>query len=262
MESNARILAGETIGTAILILGGVGAAVLGTGIGTLGIAVAFGLAVMVAAAVAGHASGAHVNPAVSIAMVLARKTPTAALPFYLLGQLLGALIGAAAVWGIASGVDGWRSSGQFFANGWDELSPGGYGFGAAVVVEIVFTALWVAVVLSTEHRSVRPGVSLVSVGGTLALVHLVTVPVDNTGLNPARSIATAIFARGDALGQLWLFVLAPLVGAIVGTLVWLAVDDERLEGTLLFNPALAQARDLADRAVDEVVEEIEDLEAR
>lgn len=262
MESNARILAGETIATAIFVLGGLGAAVLGTGIGTLGIAIAFGLAVMVAAVVAGHASGAHVNPAVSIAMVLSRKTPGAALPFYLLGQLIGATIGAVAVWGIASGVDGWSARDDFFANGWDRLSPGGYGFGAVVVVEIVFTALWVAVVLSTEHRNVRPGVSVATVGATVALVHLVTIPIDNTGLNPFRSFATAIFARGDALGQLWLFLLAPIVGAIVGTLVWLAVDDARLESTMLFNPALAQARDLADRAVDEVVDEIEDLEDR
>jgi len=260
VESNARILAGETVATAIFILGGLGAAILGTGIGTLGVAVAFGLAVMVAIVVAGHASGAHVNPAVSFAMVMAGKTPGRALPFYLLGQLLGALIGALGIWGIASGVDGWSARDNFFANGWDKLSPGGYGFGAAVVVEIVFSALWIAVVLSTEHRNVRPVTSVLAVGSVVALIHLVTIPVDNTGLNPFRSFATAIFSRGDALGQLWLFLLAPLVGAVIGTFVWLAVDDERLEGTLLFNPALARARDLADRAVDEVVDEIEELE--
>jgi aquaporin Z len=231
VENNARILAGETIASAIFVLGGLGAAVLGTGIGTLGIALAFGLAVMVGAVVSGHASGAHVNPAVSVAMVMARKTPSAALPFYLLGQLVGSTIGALGVWGIASGVDGWSAKNNFFANGWDKLS-------------------------------VRPVVSVVSVGMVVALVHLVTLPIDNTGLNPFRSFATALFSRGDALTQLWVFLLAPLLGAVIGTLVWLAVDDEKLEGTMLFNAPLAQARDIADGAVDNVVEAVEDLEQR
>lgn len=260
MKSNARILAGETIGTAILVLGGVGSAVIGDGIGSLGIAVAFGLSIMAAAVVVGHASGAHLNPAVSLAMVLARKTEARALPFYVIGQVLGATLAALGVWGVASGIEEFDATNNFFQNGWDKFSPNGYGVGAILIVEVVFTAIWVAVVLSTEHRDVSPTAGVMSVGATVALLHLVTMPIDNTGLNPARSLATAIFAGGDALGQLWAFILCPIIGAIVGVMVWLAVDDARLEGTLLFNPGLAQARDLADRAVDEVVEVVEDLE--
>ena len=258
MESNARVLAGETIGTALLIIGGVGTAVLSAGIGTIGIALAFGLAMIVAAVVVGHASGAHLNPAVTLAMVLARKTKPAQLPFYLLGQVLGATIGGLAVWGIASGVDGFSATNNFFTNGWDRFSPGGYGIGAVIVVEIVFTAIWVAVVLSTEHQGVSPTASVVSVGGVVALLHLATLSIDNGGLNPVRSIATAIFGGTDALTQLWVFIVFPLVGSVIGTLVWLAVDDARLEGTMLANPTLVRARDLADRAADSVIDAIDD----
>lgn len=260
MESNARILAAETIGTALLMLGGLGAAILGDGIGTLGIALAFGLSMIVAVVVIGHASEAHLNPAVSVAMVLARKTPGRALPFYLLGQFLGAALGALGVWGIASGIESFDATNAFFQNGWDRFSPGGYSIGAILVVEIVFSAIWVMAVLASDHRDVSPTASVLAVGATVTLLHLVTIPIDNTGLNPARSLATAIFAGGDALTQLWAFVLCPLVGAVVGVLVWLSVDDARLEGTMLFHPGLAQARDLADHVVDEVVEEIEELE--
>lgn len=262
MESNARILAAETIGTAVFVLGGVGTAVLSSGIGTFGIALGFALAAVVAAVLVGHASGAHLNPAVSIGLVLARKVPGRALPFYLIGQFLGALIGAAGVWGVASGIDQFDATNNFLQNGFGDHSPIGYGIGAIIVVEVIFTALWVAVVLATEHEDVSPGLELISLGGVVAFVHLVTLPIDNTGLNPARALATAIFAGGDALGQVWAFILFPLIGAAVGVLIWLAVDDARLEGTLLFNPGLAQARDLADRALDEVVEEIEDVEKR
>ncbi len=187
--TDARILAAETIGTAILVVGGLGAGVLGDGIGSLGIAIAFGLALIVAVVAVGHASGAHVNPAVSVAMVLAGRTRPKALPFYLIGQLLGAVLGGLAVWGIASGIDGFDATNNFRQNGWGDFSPGGYGIGAVIVVELLFTALWVLAVLSTEHRQVSAGTAVLAVGLTVTLAHLVTLPIDNTGINPVRSIA-------------------------------------------------------------------------
>jgi aquaporin Z len=260
--SNARILAAEIIGTTILMLGGPGAAVLaGDRLGVLGVALSFGFTLTALAYVIGPVSGCHVNPAVTLAMWLTRKVSTTALPFYWIGQFLGAALGGLIVFGIANGVDGW-DRGSFAANGWAELSSGGYGLGSTIVVELVFTALLVFVFLSVTNRHAFTGMGGLAVGLTYAFVHLVTSSVDNTGVNPARSFGTAIFADNgsyDALLQLWAFVVFPLLGAVVGVFVWLLADDATLEDTALANPALIRARDLADRAVDEVVEEIEEI---
>ncbi len=258
--TSARILAAETIGTAIVVIGVLGVGVLAEGIGPLGVAVGAGLSVIAAIVVVGHVSGAHVNPAVSLAMAVAGKIRASSLVFYWIGQILGAALGSLAVWGVASGVKGFEAKNHFFQNGWGSFSPGGYGLGAVIAVELVFSVLWVVAVLSTEHRDVAPGTSVLAVGLTVTLAHLVTLTVDNTGINPARSFAAALFAGSDAWGQLWVFILAPLVAAVIGVFVWLAVDEATLESTPMFNPALAQARDIADRVVDEAVEGIESLE--
>lgn len=259
MQNKSRIFGAEALGTAVLVGGGVGTAVLAPGIGQVGVALAFGFSVLVMVYVIGPVSGGHMNPAITLGMRLARKIDTAHAVVAWAGQLLGGAIGGFVIWGIASGQDGW-SSGSFGSNGWAQLSPGAYGLGSVIVAEVVFTALLVLVALSTTGSKFAVGVNGVAIGITLAVIHLISIQVDNTSVNPARSFGAAIFAEfdSDALQQLWAFVVFPLVGAIVGVFLWLMIDDARLEGTELFVPGIAQARDLADRALDEVVEEVED----
>ena len=242
MQSNSRILAAEAVGTAVLLIGGVGSAVLGGGIGTLGISLAFGLSLLVMAYTIGHLSGCHINPAITLAMVLTRKIQPATVPFYIAGQLIGAAIGSTIVFGIARGLDDFDTFGNFAQNGWDEWSPGGYGLGSTIIVEIIFTALLVLAVLATTHRNFTPGFNAIA-----------------AGFNPARSFGAAIFSDSDAWVQLWAFIVFPLIGAVLGVFIWLMIDDTRLEETMVYNPALAQARDMATNAIDNVVEEIDDV---
>jgi len=233
-----KILVAELIGTLILVLGGPGSAILaGKGIGTLGISLAFGLSLLVAAYAIGPVSGCHINPAVTVGLWLMRKTDGSKVPYYLVGQFLGAAVGGLVIFGIASDLDSFDAKNNFAANGWGDFSPGGYGFAAMVIVEILFTAFLVFAVLSTTHRSFPAAQGGIVVGLTLALIHLVTIPVDNTSVNPARSFATAIFAGSDAMKQLWAFIVFPIVGAFVGVLAWVAVDDATLDDTLLGGPA-------------------------
>ena len=229
-----KILVAELVGTMILVLGGPGRAILaGNGIGTLGISLAFGVSLLVAAYAIGPVSGCHINPAVTIGLWLMRKTEGAKVPFYLVGQLIGAAVGGLVIFAIANDLDSFDARNNFAANGWGAHSPGGYGFAAMVIVEILFTAFLVFAVLSTTHRAFPVAQTGIVVGLTLALIHLVTIPIDNTSVNPARSIATALFAGTDALKQLWAFVVFPIVGAFVGVLAWVAVDDAKLEDTML-----------------------------
>ena len=229
-----KILVAELFGTMILVLGGPGSAILaGNGIGTLGISLAFGVSLLVAAYAIGPVSGCHINPAVTIGLWLMRKTEGAKVPFYLVGQVIGAAVGGLVIFAIANDLDSFDAKNNFAANGWGAHSPGGYGFAAMVIVEILFTAFLVFAVLSTTHRAFPVAQTGIVVGLTLALIHLVTIPVDNTSVNPARSIATALFAGTDALKQLWAFVVFPIVGAFVGVLAWVAVDDAKLEDTVL-----------------------------
>jgi aquaporin Z len=228
-----KILVAELIGTMILVIGGPGSAVLaGKSIGTLGVSLAFGLSLLVAAYAIGPVSGCHINPAVTVGLWLMRKTEGAKVPAYLVGQLLGAALGGVVVFAIANDVDGFDAKNNFAANGWGDFSPAGYGLAATVIVEVLLTALLVFVVLSTTHRSFPSAQGGVVIGLTLALIHLVSIPIDNTSVNPARSIATALFAGTDALEQLWAFVVFPLVGAAVGVLAWVAVDDAKLDDTM------------------------------
>jgi len=246
-----RILGAEFIGTAVLVMGGPGAAILaGPEIGLLGISLAFGFSLAIMAYVIGPVSGCHINPAVTLAFLLARKVGLRQAAFSWVGQVTGGVFGAGVIYGIASGRDGFERGG-FASNGWDR--DGFSGLGATIVVELVFTALLVLVVLSTtSRRFVAPMGGLVA-GLTLTVIHLVTIPVDNTSVNPARSLATALFADTDpgALGQVWVFLVVPLIGAVFGVVIWLMIDDDaRLEDTMLDNEPMRDARDAADRLLD------------
>jgi aquaporin Z len=217
----------------ILIMGGPGSAILaGDHIDVGGVAFAFGLSLLIAAYTLGPISGCHINPAVTLAMWITRKIPTRALPAYLIGQLLGAFAGAAVIYSIASGVDGFSAKDNFAANAWGAAN-GFYPFCSMLVVEIVFTALLVFVVLSTTTVGYPTGFGGLAAGLTLGMIHLATIPVDNTSVNPARSFGAAIFSGSDAMAQLWAFIVFPLIGAVLGVVLWLLVHDVRLEATML-----------------------------
>jgi aquaporin Z len=252
--SNARVFAAELIGTAVLMIGGVGTAVLAGGqVGALGIALAFGLSYLVMAYAVGHVSGCHINPAVTLGLVLTRKMEIGRAVYYWVGQLLGGIVGATVVYAIANNLETFSSTNNFAQNGWDSHSPGGYGFGAAMFAEIVFAALLVFVILSSTNRRFPASLAGAAAGLTYAIVFLVTQQVDGGSANPARSLGSAIFAGSDALSQVWLFIVFPLIGGAVGALVWLIVDEARLEDTML-GGAPDNLRDAS--AVDVVDEEL------
>jgi aquaporin Z len=228
MSDKARIALAETIGTLILIVGGPGTAILATGgffkagsVGILGVALAFGLSLLCAAYAIGSISGCHINPAVTIGLWAARKTSGADVPWYLGGQIVGGVIGGLIIFVIANNVSGFSAKTSGFAsNGYGKHSPGGFGIGAAIVVEIVFTALFLFVIASTTRKSMPIPFTGLVVGLMLTVIHLITIPVDNTSVNPARSLATAVFQGGWALRQLWVFILFPIVGGVIGALAW------------------------------------------
>lgn len=254
-----RIFGAELVGTAVLVLCGPGSAILVPDFPgkLILVSLSFGLALLAMAYAIGSVSGCHVNPAVTLGMLLANKVNTRHAVAAWIGQVLGGIGGAAVIYGIASGTDGYERGG-FASNGWDRpFTADGpvYGLGSTIVVEVVFTALLVFVVLSTTTRKFVPGFGGLVAGLTLALIHLVTIPIDNTSVNPARSLATAIFADADpnALGQLWAFIVFPLIGAVVGVFVWLMVDDSRLEETRLDTDFLRASRDTVDGVVDDAL---------
>jgi aquaporin Z len=255
MVSNARILIAEFVGTAVLMLGGPGSAILaGDRIGTTGVAVAFGLSLLIMAYVIGPVSGCHINPAVTVAMALARKIKSTAAAFYIAGQAAGAAFGGLIIYAIAKGDKSFDPTNNFAANGWgDKLGANPYGIGAVALVEIVFTGLLVFVVLTTTNRGFTAAMGGLTAGVTLALIHLITIPVDNTSVNPARSFGAAIFSGSDAWSQLWAFIVFPVVGALLGVIVWLAVSDARLEDTMLATRTTMEMRDRLDTASDKVV---------
>jgi len=213
----------ELIGTFWLVFGGCGAAVLAAGfpvlgIGFVGVALAFGLTVLTMAFAIGHISGCHLNPAVSLGLVAGGRFPAKELPAYVVAQLVGAVIGAAVLYAIASGKPGFELGG-FAANGFGEHSPGGYSMGAALVAEGVLTFIFLIVILGSTDKRAPAGVAPIAIGLCLTLIHLISIPVTNTSVNPARSTSQAIFVGGWALQQLWLFWVAPLVGAALAGLV-------------------------------------------
>ncbi len=211
------------------MVGGPGTAVLATGgffdagsVGVLGVALAFGLALLCAAYAIGSISGCHINPAVTLGLWAIKKTETKDVPFYLGGQIVGGLVGAGVIYVIANSITGFSAKATGFAsNGYGAHSPGHFGMGAAIIVELVFTALFIFVIAS--RKSMPAGFTGVAVGLMLTIIHLVTIPVDNTSVNPARSIATAVFQGGWALKQLWLFIVFPIIGGVIGALVWRAL---------------------------------------
>lgn len=223
-----KIMLAEAVGTFVLMVGGPGTAVIVPSFEgkALMVSLAFGLSLLVAAYAVGPVSGCHINPAVTIGMAVAKKIETALVPVYIAGQLVGAAVGGLVIWAIASGRDTFELSPASFAvNGWDTLSPSGYGFGSTVIVEIVLTAVLMYVVLSTTHSKFSVGFGGLTAGMTLALIHMISIPVDNTSVNPARSFGVAVYAGGDALAQLWAFVVFPIIGALVGTVIYRAVNE-------------------------------------
>lgn len=234
-----RVFAAEFLGTMVLMLGGPGSAVLATTFigGALGVALAFGFTLLILVYAIGPISGCHVNPAVTLALWAAKKVETKLLGWYWAAQFLGAAFGGLILYGIAKGNKGFSSVHNFAANGFGRFSPGGYDIWAAILVELIFTGILVFVVLSTTKTGFPGAASGLAIGITVTLIYLVTIPVDNGSVNPARSFGAALFAGGDALKQLWVFILVPLVGALLGLLAWLAVDDARLEDTRLDSDA-------------------------
>lgn len=224
-------LVAEFIGTMWLVLGGCGSAVLAAaypelGIGFAGVSLAFGLTVLTMIYAVGHISGAHFNPAVSVGLWVGGRFDKKELLPYIAAQVLGALAGAAILYTIASGKAGFETGG-FASNGYAELSPGGYSMGAALVAEIVLTFGFLIVILGATHSKAPKGFAGIAIGLALTLIHLISIPVTNTSVNPARSTSQAIFAGGDYMGQLWLFWVAPIVGAILAGLVYKAMAPEK-----------------------------------
>jgi aquaporin Z len=220
--------ASEAFGAFLLVVGGVGTAVYASsfpdetntlGVGFVGVALAFGLSVMAGIYAVGHISGGHFNPAVTLGFAVAGRTEWRHVPGYVTAQIVGALAGAGVVAVVAAGGPAGyfttaRESG-FASNGFGASSPGGFGLGAVLIAEVVLTAVFVGVILSVTAKSEYKAIAPLAIGLTLTLVHLISIPVSNTSVNPARSIAAAVVAGPDALGQLWVFVVAPLAGAVI-----------------------------------------------
>jgi aquaporin Z len=228
MHSKKQVFAAELVGTFVLVFGGCGAAVLaGAHIGYLGVALAFGLSLLVMAYAIGPISGCHINPAVSIGLALARKLPGSMLLIYIIAQLVGAVIAGGVLLAVASGTPGFNLSQGFATNGYGAHSPGGYNLLACLVAEIVLTFFLVFTVLGTTHPRFPAGFGGIPIGFVLVLIHLVGIPITNTSVNPARSLGVAVFQGGWALAQLWLFIVAPILGALLaaGIHQWLRARE-------------------------------------
>ncbi len=230
----------EFLGTLWLVLAGCGSAVLAAafpqvGIGLLGVSLAFGLSVLTMAYAVGHISGGHFNPAVTIGLWTARGIPSSHIVPYVLAQLAGAIAGAGILYVIASGKAGFDAGSGFAANGYGAGSPGGYSLSAALLTELVMTFFFLIVILGATDKRAPQGLAPLAIGFALTLIHLATIPVTNTSVNPARSTGPAIFAGGQAITQLWLFWLAPIAGAaLAGVTHWFIAEESKVR-----EPALA-----------------------
>jgi aquaporin Z len=228
---DSRKLGAEFIGTFWLVLGGCGSAVLAAnfapdtnlGIGLLGVSLAFGLTVVTGAYAFGHVSGGHFNPAVTLGLLAGRRFPARDAVGYIIAQVVGGVAAAAVLFVVADGIDGFSASDGFAANGFDDLSPGGYNLLSAAVIEIVLTAVFLVVIMGATRRSATAGTAPLAIGLALTLIHLISIPVTNTSVNPARSTSQALFAGSDYIEQLWLFWLAPIVGGVIGAVVYRGV---------------------------------------
>jgi aquaporin Z len=235
----------EFIGTFWLVFGGCGSAVLAAkfldapnstvnlGIGFVGVAFAFGLTVLTMAYAIGHISGCHLNPAVSVGLVVGGRFDKKDLPAYVIAQVLGAIAAAAVLYAIASGKEGFSLAGGFASNGYGEHSPGGYSMVAALIAEIVLTFFFLLIILGATDARAPAGFAPIAIGLGLTLIHLISIPVTNTSVNPARSTGPALFVGGWAIAQLWLFWFAPIVGAVLAGVAYRAVTGERPVSPLL-----------------------------
>jgi aquaporin Z len=230
---NGKKLAAEAIGTFWLTFGGCGSAVISAGfpdvgIGLLGVALAFGLTVLTMAYAIGHVSGCHLNPAVTVGLTCGGRFPSSLVLPYIAAQVVGAVVGAAVLYVIASGSPDFSPAGGFAANGYAEHSPGKYGLVSCLISEVVLTMMFLFVIMGATHGKAPAGFAPIAIGLALTLIHLISIPVTNTSVNPARSTGPALFVGDWALTQLWLFWIAPLVGGAAGGLVyrWLSEEPE------------------------------------
>ena len=237
-------LSAEFVGTLWLVLGGCGSAVLAAafpnnlGIAFAGVSLAFGLTVLTMAYAVGHISGGHFNPAVTLGLWAGKRFPAQEIAPYIIAQVLGAIAGAGILFVIASGKAGFAidasKAGAFATNGYDAFSPGGYSLAAALAVEIVLTFAFLVIIMGSTHTRAPQGFAPIAIGLGLTLIHLISIPVTNTSVNPARSTGTAVFVGGAALAQLWLFWVAPIIGAVAAGVFysWLS-SDERVEPEII-----------------------------
>ncbi|WP_420789446.1 aquaporin Z [Shewanella algae] len=229
MKMTQKMLA-EFLGTLWLVLGGCGSAVLAAafpelGIGFVGVALAFGLTVLTMVFAIGHISGCHLNPAVSFGLWAGGRFPAAELLPYIVSQVAGAIVGAAILYVIVSGQDGFSLSAGFASNGFGEHSPGGYSLTAVLVCELVMTLFFLLIILGATDKRAPAGFAPIAIGLGLTLIHLISIPVSNTSVNPARSTGPALFVGDWALSQLWLFWAAPIAGAIIAGLIYRAFEN-------------------------------------
>lgn len=221
----------EFIGTFWLVFGGCGSAIFAAGvadvgIGWLGVSLAFGLTVLTMAYAVGHISGGHFNPAVSLGLMIAGKFSASDLLTYWVAQVAGAIVAALALYIILSGGPDFAGPGGFASNGYGEASPQGYSMTSALLIEVILTAVFLFIILGATSKGAPAGFAPIAIGLGLTLIHLISIPVTNTSVNPARSTGVALFADGPALSQLWLFWVAPLIGGALGGLVWKIVDTD------------------------------------
>jgi len=224
-----RKYSAELIGTMALVLIGCGSAVIaGEFIGFAGISFAFGLTVLAMVYAIGSISGCHINPAITIAMLVAGKIKGKDAIFYIIAQCIGGIIGAGILWAIASGITGFSlASTGLGQNGFGAHSPAGYSLAACFIAEVVLTALFLFVIFGSTHDKAPKGFAGISIGFTLVLIHLIGIPITGTSVNPARSLGPAVFVGGDALAQLWLFIVAPIIGGIISALIWKYIFDKQ-----------------------------------
>ena len=226
----------EFIGTFWLVLGGCGSGVLAAtfpdvGIGLLGVSLAFGLTVLTMAFAIGHISGCHLNPAVSFGLWAGGRFPAKELLPYIVAQVVGAVVAGGVLFLIASGKPGFDASAGFASNGYGEHSPGGYSLLSALVAEIAMTMMFLLVILGATDKRAPQGFAPIAIGLCLTLIHLVSIPVTNTSVNPARSTGVAVFAGGWAIAQLWLFWIAPIVGGILGAVIYRFIGSEEKQSS-------------------------------
>jgi aquaporin Z len=249
LMSLAKRSAAEFLGTFWLVFGGCGSAVLAAafpqvGIGLLGVSFAFGLTVLTMAYAIGHVSGCHLNPAVTIGLFAGKRIPASDILPYVVAQVLGAIVAAGVLYVIASGKAGFTLAGGFAANGYGANSPGGYSLTAALVAETVLTFMFLIVIMGSTDKRAPQGLAPIAIGLCLTLIHLISIPVTNTSVNPARSTGPALFVGGWAIKQLWLFWVAPIVGAAIGGAVYAALMGQP-EPAAEVEPAKAKAMSAA-----------------